>query len=547
MNGRDRSEEMFERGLGRRQANFAALSPLSFLARSANTYPDRVAIVHGDRAITYRDFYERCRRFASALEQRGVGPNDTVSIIAANIPAMLEAHFAPSMIGAVVNPLNIRLDAKTIAFILEHSASKLVLVDREFSATVAEALALMTAPPIVIDIDDALYDGPGTALGEVEYEDFLASGDPEFEWSLPDDEWRSISLNYTSGTTGNPKGAVVHHRGAYLNAIGQILVHGLRPDSVYLWTLPMFHCNGWTYTWGVTAIGGTHVCLRRVEPLAIFDAIAERGVTHMCGAPIVLNMLVNASSNQRRPFTQTVEIATGGAAPPAAVIAGMEEMGFRVTHLYGTTEAYGPATVCAWHPDWDDLPLDERAALNARQGIRYPTLEGVRVLDPATMDPVPADGATMGEVMLRGNTVMKGYLKNPDATEAAFAGGWYHTGDLAVVHANGYLEVKDRSKDIIISGGENISTLEIEDVLYKHPAVLEAAVVARPDEKWGETPCAFVTLKDGASASSQDVIDFCRDNMAHFKAPKTVVFGELPKTSTGKIQKFALRDQARSL
>jgi fatty-acyl-CoA synthase len=541
----------FETGLARREANHTALTPLSFLARSGEVYPEKTAVVHGDRRLTYGELYARCRRFAGALARRGIGLNDTVSIMAPNVPALLEAHYGPAMAGAVLNPLNIRLDSRSIAFILEHSGSKLLIADREFSATVKAALGQMSAPPPVIDIDDPLFAGHdgdrGERLGETDYEAFLEEGDADFAWERPADEWQAISLNYTSGTTGNPKGAVVHHRGAYLNALGQVVVFGVRPESVYLWTLPMFHCNGWTYTWGVTAIGGTHVCLRRVEPAAVFDAVAGERVTHMCGAPIVLNALVNASDNQKRSFEQRVEIATGGAAPPAAVIEAMEAMNFRVTHLYGTTEAYGPATVCAWHEEWDDLPVGERAALNARQGVRYPTLEDVDVLDPATMAPVAHDGATMGEIMLRGNTVMKGYFKNPTATDDAFAGGWYHTGDLAVVHPDGYLEVKDRSKDIIISGGENISTIEVEDTLYKHPAVLEAAVVARPDAKWGESPCAFVTLKEGKSASAEEIIAFCRDNMAHFKCPKMVIFGPLPKTSTGKIQKFALRDQARAL
>jgi len=540
------ADDPFEAGLGRREANHAALTPLTFLARTASVYPDKTAVVHGDLRLNYAELYERCRRFAGALAARGIGKDDTVSIMAPSVPAMLEAHFGPAMAGAVLNPINIRLDAAMVAFILEHAGAKLLIVDREFSGVVKEALARMSAPPQVIDIDDPLYEG-GELLGEMDYEAFLAAGDPGFDWRRPDDEWQAISLNYTSGTTGNPKGVVVHHRGAYLNGLGQIVVHGLRLDSIYLWTLPMFHCNGWTYTWGVTAIGGTHVCLRRVDPAEIFRLIVEERVSHMCGAPIVLNMLIHAPEEQKRPFDWTVEVATGGAAPPSAVLTAMETMGFRVTHLYGTTECYGPATVCAWHPEWDELSADARVGKNARQGVRYPTLEEIMVADPKTLAPVPADGETMGEIMIRGNTVMKGYLKNPQATEAVFAGGWYHSGDLGVVHADGYIEVKDRSKDVIISGGENISSLEVEEVLYRHPKVMEAAVVARPDEKWGETPCAFVTLKDGARASAAEIIEYCRDNMAHFKAPKTVVFGPLPKTSTGKIQKFELRDQARKL
>ncbi|MDJ0947790.1 MAG: acyl-CoA synthetase [Alphaproteobacteria bacterium] len=537
---------VFDAGLERREANFAPLTPVTFLARSADVYPDKLAVVHGDMRLTYGELYARCRRFASALRRRGIGQDDVVAVMSPNIPALLEAHYGPAMIGAVLNPLNIRLDAGAIAFILEHGGAKLLITDREFSDTIKEALSRMDSPPPVIDIDDPMHEG-GELLGETDYESFLLEGDPAFAWQRPEDEWRAISLNYTSGTTGNPKGVVVHHRGAYLNALGQILVHGLTRQSVYLWTLPMFHCNGWTYTWGVTAIGGTHVCLRRVDPGLIFDLIADEGVTHMCGAPIVLNMMINAPSQLRRSFPQTVDAGTGGAAPPAAVIEAMEGMGFHVTHLYGTTEAYGPATVCAWHDEWDALPMAERARKSARQGVRYPTLEEVMVLDPTTMQPVPPDGETMGEIMYRGNTVMKGYLKNPTATEAAFAGGWYHSGDLAVVHPDGYIEVRDRSKDIIISGGENISSIEVEGMLYKHPKVLEAAVVARPDEKWGETPCAFVTLKEGEEATSEEIIGFCRDNMAHYKCPKTVLFGPLPKTSTGKIQKYELRERVKEI
>ena len=541
----------FDIGLDRRKANYAALTPLTFLARTAEVHPDKLAVIHGAQRYSYGELFARSRRLASALAGRGIGRNQTVSIIAPNIPPMLEAHFGPAMIGAVLNPINIRLDPPAIAFMLDHAQSKLLIADREFSATVREALALMDRPPPVIGIDDPMFDGidgdRGEPIGELDYEDLLAEGDPNFAWTRPADEWDAIGLNYTSGTTGNPKGVVVHHRGAYLNGLGQVLVHGLRPDSVYLWTLPMFHCNGWTYTWGVTAIGATHVCLRRVDPALIFPSIADNGVTHMCGAPVVLNMLANAPDEQRRDFDQRVDVATGGAAPPSAVIVAMEKIGFQVTHLYGTTEAYGPATVCDWHPEWDRLSQADRAEKTARQGVRYPTLEEVRVLDPETMEAVPADGETMGEIMLRGNTVMKGYLKNPTATDAAFAGDWYHSGDLAVVHGDGYIEVKDRSMDIINSGGENISTLEIESVLYRHPAILEAAVVARPDEMWGESPCAFVTLKTGAASTEDEIIAFCRDNMAHYKAPKSVVFGSLPKTSTGKIQKYELREHARQL
>jgi fatty-acyl-CoA synthase len=533
--------------LRRRAANHAPLSPLSYLSRAAAIYPDRIAIIHGAAEVSYGAFYARCQRLADALRLRGIEVGDAVAIIAPNTPAMLEAHYGVAMAGGVLNALNYRLDARSIAFILDHGDAKIVLVDREFSPVMSAALALVRSRPLVIDIDDSAYDGDGTAIGEMGYEAFLATGDPAAPWSLPQDEWQAIALGYTSGTTGNPKGVVAHHRGAFLNAMGNAIAFGLSADSVYLWTLPMFHCNGWTYTWAVTAVCGIHVCLRRVEPAAIFTAIAAHRVTHLCGAPIVLTMLIHAPDAVKRRFAHTVEVATGGAAPPSAVIAGMERMGFRVTHLYGLTECYGPATLCAWQDGWDALPLDDRAALMARQGVRYPTLEGVRIVDPTTMADVPADGATIGELVLRGNTVMKGYLKNPDASREAFAGGWFHTGDLGVMHPDGYVEIKDRAKDIIISGGENISSLEVEEVLYRHPAVMEAAVVARPDERWGETPCAFVTLKPGGTASAAELTEWCRAHLAHFKMPKTIVFGPLPKTSTGKIQKFVLRDQAREL
>ena len=528
--------------LARNAANFNALTPLSFLTRAASIYPDKLAVVHGETRFSYREFYARGRRLADALRRRGIQRGDTVAVMAPNVPALLEAHYGVPMAGAVLNALNYRLDAHSIAFILAHGEAKLLIADREFAAIVQPALEELGRPLPVVEIDDLSGSEP---LGGIDYEDFLAEGDPAAEWAGPNDEWAPIALNYTSGTTGNPKGVVYHHRGAFLNALGNAITFGLDRRSVYLWTLPMFHCNGWTYPWAVTAVAGTHVCLRRVEPAAIFAAIVEHRVTHLCGAPIVLNMLVHAPEAAKRRFDHVVEAATGGAAPPSAVIEAMERMGFRVTHLYGLTESYGPAAVCASQPEWAGLPLEERAALMARQGVAYPTLDRLRVVDPQTMTDVPANGSTIGELMLRSNTLMKGYLQNPAATEAGFEHGWFHTGDLAVRHPDGYVEIKDRSKDIIISGGENISTIEVEDVLYRHPAVLEAAVVARPDAQWGETPCAFVTLKDGATAEPAAIIAFCREHLAHFKAPRHVIFGPLPKTSTGKIQKFVLREKAK--
>ena len=529
-------------------ANHVPLSPLSLLRRAAAVYPDKIAVIHGAARYSYRQFEQRCRRLASALQQRGVGRGDTVAVIAPNVPALLEAHYGVPMLGAVLNALNYRLDAATIRFILEHGEAKVLLTDREFSATVAQALAGMSQPPLVIDIDDPLYEEGGSLLGELDYEALLQEGAEDFTFEPPDDEWQAIALNYTSGTTGDPKGVVYHHRGAYLNALGNVLALGLNDRSVYLWTLPMFHCNGWTYTWGVTAAGGTHVCLRRIDPALIFPLLKQERVTHLCGAPIILNMLVHAPDEIKCRFEQTITVGTGGAAPPSQVIANMEALGFHVIHLYGLTECYGPATICVEQPDWHELDLPARAAKMARQGVRYTTSEDIIVADPETLQPVPADSTTLGEIMLRGNTVMKGYLKNPAATAKAFQGGWYHTGDLAVMHPDGYLEVKDRSKDIIISGGENISSLEVEETLYKHPAVMDAAVVARPDERWGEAPCAFVTLKTGATdIEAETIIQWCRDHLAHFKVPKTIVFGPLPKTSTGKIQKFVLREQAKAL
>ena len=535
------------KGLRPNAANFAPLTPLSFLPRSAEIHPGRVAVIHGRRRYTYRQFYDRARQLASALAAVGVRAGDVVSAMLPNVPAMLEAHYGVPMLGAVLNTINTRLEPATIAYILEHSEAKVLVTDREFSGQVGPALAKLKKRPLVIDLDDALYSGPGDRLGGIEYEEFIAKGDPSFAWTPPADESSAIALNYTSGTTGNPKGVVYHHRGTFLESVGNIMAWPLPPNPVYLWTLPMFHCNGWCFPWSVVAMGGTHVCLRKVDPALIFSMIAEHGVTHMCGAPTVLNLLTSAPAEQRRRFDHLVDIQTGGSPPPAKVIKGMEELGFRVTHIYGMTELQGPSTLCVPQDGWGKLPLEERAALTARQGVRYPVVDGHMVADPKSLRPVPRDGKTIGEIMVRGNTVMLGYLKEPKATADVFRGGWMRTGDLAVEHPDGYVEIKDRAKDIIISGGENISSVEVEIALYKHPAVQLAAVVARPDQKWGETPCAFVQLKLGAKASAEEIIAFCRDQLAHFKAPKSVVFGPLPTTATGKIQKFVLRERARAL
>jgi fatty-acyl-CoA synthase len=536
----------YETDLDRNGANYVPLTPLSLIARTADVFPDRLAVVHGERRLSYRELYARCRRLASALARRGICKGDTVAVMAANIPAHLEAHFGVPMAGAVLNAINTRLDAAAVAFILDHGEAKVLLADKEFSPVIKAALAQAKARPYVVDIDDPALTS-GELIGAVEYEAFIAQGDPAFAWAGPADEWDAIALNYTSGTTGNPKGVVYHHRGAYLNAVNNVLAWGMGRHPVYLWTLPMFHCNGWCFPWTVTALAGTHVCLRRVDPKLIFAAFAREGVTHFCGAPTVLGMLINAPAEAKAGLRAGIHCMTAGAAPPAAVIGAIEGMGFRVTHVYGLTETYGPAVVCEWHEAWDQLPAAKRAELKARQGVRYHMLEDLTVMNPETMTRVPADGQTMGEIMFRGNIVMKGYLKNPKATNESLAGGWFHSGDLAVLHADGYVQIKDRSKDIIISGGENISTLEVESVLYQHPAVLEAAVVARPDEKWGETPCAFVTLKNGQSATPDEIIAFTRERLARFKCPKTVVFADLPKTSTGKIQKFVLRERAKTL
>ncbi len=545
------AEQVPESGLERRAANHVALSPLTFLPRAARIYPGKVALVHDDWRITYAELYRRCKRLASALKRAGVGVGDTVAVMAPNVPALLECHYGVPMVGAVLNTINTRLDAAAIRFGLQHGAAKVLIADRDYADLVRDAVQGLVPAPLVIDIVDAAGKNghpASMAVGATDYEAFIAAGDADFDWQLPADEWQSIALNYTSGTTGDPKGVVYHHRGAYLNAMGNALAFGLTADTAYLWTLPMFHCNGWTYTWAVTLVGGTHVCLRTVDAAKIFELIGRERVTHLCAAPIVLNMMIHSPAKPAERYAHSVEVATGGAAPPSTVIEQMERLGFKVTHLYGLTETYGPATLCAWQHDWDGLDLTARSAKMARQGVAMPTQEEVTVIDPDTAERVPADGKTVGEIAIRGNTVMKGYLKNPKGTEEAFKGGWFRSGDLAVLHADGYIEIKDRLKDIIISGGENISTLEVEDVLYRHPSVMEAAVVAKPDEKWGETPCAFVTLKPGAGpVSGEEIIKWCRANLASFKCPKHVVFAELPKTSTGKIQKFLLREQAKAI
>ncbi|MFL5061225.1 MAG: acyl-CoA synthetase [Xanthobacteraceae bacterium] len=541
------AKKPYDIGLDKNPANFQPLTPLTFLSRAAAVFPDHPAIIHGQGRSSYGEFYARARRLASALARRGIKRGDTVSAMLANTPAMLEAHYGVPMTGAVLNTLNTRLDAAIIAFSLDHAETKVLITDREFSRTIKDALKLAKVKPLVVDYDDREFTGSGERLGRIEYEEFLQEGDPDFAWRMPDDEWDAISLNYTSGTTGDPKGVVYHHRGAYLLALGNVVTCGMGKHPVYLWTLPMFHCNGWCFPWSISVVAGTHVCLRQVRAAAMYDAIANHRVTHLCGAPIVMATLLNAAANEKKPLPHVIEFFTAAAPPPEAVLAAMKANGFNVTHLYGLTETYGPAVVNDWRGEWDALDPSAQAAKKARQGVRYQALEALDVLDPETMQPVPRDGATIGEVMFRGNVVMKGYLKNKATTEKEFKGGWFHSGDLGVMHPDGYVQLKDRSKDIIISGGENISSIEVEDTLYKHPAVQAAAVVAKPDDKWGETPCAFVELKPGEKASADDLIAWCRKNLAAFKCPRYIVFAEIPKTSTGKIQKFKLREMAKEV
>ena len=536
----------FEMSLDKNSANYVALSPLTFLKRAADVYPNKLACIHGEQRISWGECYQRCVRLASALEKQGVKKGDAVSVMLPNIPAMFELHFAVPMLGAVLHTINTRLDSASIAFQLEHAESKAVFIDSEFSELMEQALKETSASPFVVDVEDKLYPR-SKPIAKIEYEDFIAEGDEAFSWALPEDEWQAISLNYTSGTTGNPKGVVYHHRGAYLNAVSNVMTWDMRQHPTYLWTLPMFHCNGWCFPWSLAAVAGVNVCLRSVQPKTIFNLIKSEKVGHFCGAPTVLTMLINTPEKYKQGIDHTVNVMTAAAAPPAAVLQEMERMGFKVTHVYGLTETYGPCTVCAWHDEWDELPEDKKSELNSRQGVRSLMLEDLMVADPKTLEPMPQDGTSLGEVFMRGNNVMKGYFKNPIASEEAFEGGWFHSGDLAVWDKDGYISIKDRSKDIIISGGENISTLEVESALYRHPDILEAAVVAKLDEVWGEKPCAFVALKAGSKITEKEIIAFCRENLAHYKVPKFIVFSDLPKTSTGKIQKHALRDVANKI
>ncbi len=539
--------DAYTQNLDKNAANYQPLTPLSFLARAASIFPDYPAIVHGTQTFTYAEFCARARRLGSALAKLGIGKNDTVSVMLPNVPPMLDAKFGVPMAGAVLHSINTRLDAANIAFMIDHAETKVLITDTEFSGVVSEALKMTSRRPVIIDYADPVFTGLGSRLSDTEYEDFLLTGDPEFAWKMPDDEWDAITLNYTSGTTGNPKGVVYHHRGAYLLAMGNTLAGNMAKHPRYLWTLPMFHCDGWCFGWTIPVVAGTQVCLRYVRPDAVWNAMADHKITHLCGAPIVMTTLLNAPAEMKRKLGHRVEFMTAAAPPPEAVLAEMREAGFNVTHVYGLTETYGPAVVNEWKDAWDALDGGAQAQKKARQGVRYVPLEGLTVRDPATMAPVPADGQTLGEVMFRGNVVMKGYLKNKAATDDAFAGGWFHSGDLGVMHPDGYIQLKDRSKDIIISGGENISSIELEDVLYKHPAVQAASVVAKPDEKWGETPCAFIELRPGHTATPEEIVAYCREHVAHYKAPRYVVFGDLPKTSTGKVQKYILREKAKAI
>jgi len=540
----------YETGLDKSAANYTPLSPLSFIERTAAVYPDKIAIIHGELRRSWSETFVRAKKLASALQKRGIKVGDTVAVMGANSPELYECHFGVPASGAVLNALNWRLDAEGMAFILDHAEAKVLVTDSEFSPIVEKALELCKVNPIVIDVDDPLaehVEGGGKLLGEMDYEAFIAEGSDDFDWQLPSDEWDAISLNYTSGTTGDPKGVVYHHRGAYLNAMGNVVSWSMPHHPVYLWTLPMFHANGWCFPWTLAAVAGTSVCLRKVNAANMYAAIDKYKVSHFCGAPIVLSFLIDATEAEKKPFDHAVNVMTAAAPPPASVLARMQDEGFLVTHAYGLTETYGPSVFCAWHEEWNALEITEQAALKSRQGVRYHVLEGLTVMDPETMQPVPHDGETMGEVMFKGNIVMKGYLKNPQTTAESLSDGWFHSGDLGVIQPDGYLQLRDRSKDIIISGGENISSIEVEDTFYRHPAVGAVAVVARPDEKWGETPCAFIELKPGVDApSADDMIAFARDNLAHYKCPRHIVFGEVPKTSTGKIQKFKLRDLARA-
>jgi fatty-acyl-CoA synthase len=535
---------IFETELDQNAANFSALSPISFIARTAYTYPNQCSIIHGLKRFTWKETYTRTCKLASALQKRGIEPGKTVAIMGSNTPEMYEAAFGVPMAGLVLNTLNVRLDASNIAFCINHGEAEVLITDREFSKSVKEALVQINRDILIIDIMDNEFKGEGEPLGSVDYESFLNEGDPDFEWVLPADEWQAISLNYTSGTTGDPKGVVYHHRGAYLNAMSNIIGWNMGHHPVYLWTLPMFHCNGWCFPWSIAAVGGTNVCLRQVSADNIYAAIDEHKVTHFCGAPIILNLIINAKDEERRDFDHQINVMTAAAPPPTSTLQRMQEQGFNVTHVYGLTETYGPAVICAWHPEWDDLSITQQAINKGRQGVKYHVLDDLTVMDPETMTPVPADGETMGEVMFKGNVVMKGYLKNTRTTQKVFQGGWFHSGDLGVIQPDGYVKLKDRSNDVIISGGENISSIEVEDILHKHPSVMFAAVVAKHDDKWGETPCAFIELMTGAKeVTEKEIIDFCRDNLAHFKCPRHVIFGPVPKTSTGKIQKFKLREQ----